>query len=278
MLTSLLALTALAQPAKVWGVTIDDISGLSSTIDSVRGLLARPTTRVVFDGGMEPGYYASAVHRLHAVAGVLGEPVDSEPTNSSLTVGEYRTRFQNYLDALGKDVDVWEVGNEINGDWTGDSATVASKVQAAYDEVKTRGKKAAITLYYEGDYAGTDREMVAWARKYLSSGVRNGADYVLVSFYPTSATGAHPNWGSIFSQLSTLFPNAKLGFGELGLANADGSLNKNLAQNENLIRRYYRMAPPVSDRWVGGFFWWEFRQDAAPKAKRLWKVFFDVVR
>jgi hypothetical protein len=195
-----------------------------------------------------------------------------------MTVDEYRLRMSSFMDKMGKYVDIWEVGNEVNGDWTGASKTVAAKVAAGMQEAKSRSRKTAVTLFYDPDFVGTDRDMATWSRKYLSTTVRNGADYLLVSFYPTSATGKHPDWTKIFTELGKVFPNAKLGFGELGLANPDGTLSTNVRNKKALIQRYYTMAAPIPTRYIGGYFWWTFAEDAVPKTKTFWSTFYDVIR
>jgi hypothetical protein len=212
------------------------------------------------------------------VANVMGSPIDSAPPSGKMTVGQYRDRVAGFMDALGSNVDLWEIGNEVNGDWTCDSAEMGAKIQAALHETQARHRPAALTLFYSDFYKGKDREMVAWSRKYLSERVRKGLDYVLVSFYPDSATGPHPDWKTIFKDLADTFPNAKVGFGELGLRKADFSLSDDNAEKQKLIERYYRMASPLPGRYIGGYFWWTYRQDANTKSSPLWATFADVIR
>jgi hypothetical protein len=184
----------------------------------------------------------------------------------------------DFMDVLGNRVDIWEVGNEANGDWTDDSHRMGEKIAAALEEAKKRRRKAALCLFYSDYYLGTDREMATWAKDNLSPSVRKRLDYVLVSFYPASADGEHPDWKAQFAKLGQVFPKAKLGFGELGLRNADFTLSNDETQKAALIQRYYRMPSPLPGRYVGGYFWWTFRQDAATKESRLWKTFEEAIR
>jgi hypothetical protein len=211
------------------------------------------------------------------VGTVLGEPIDSALTKK-VSLQQYKDRMLWYMEELKGLVDVWEIGNEVNGDWGGESPAVAAKITAAWQEAKVRQLPTALTLFHSDHYKDTDRDMDAWSKKYLPASVRNGVDYVLVSFYPHKADGDHPQWGKIFAELAKTFPKAKLGFGELGLASADFTLNKDVVANERLIRRYYRMAPPIPERYIGGYFWWTFRQDAVPHSQKLWSTFAEVMR
>lgn len=278
----LTALAAHATPAGstsgwMWGVTVDNLDEPAQIADSLRRLPVKPTTRIVFDESSGPAYYKEALAQIHPVGPILGEPIDSALTKK-VSVDQYRDRMLWYMEELKGLVDIWEIGNEINGDWGGDSPTVAAKVTAAWQEAETRQVPSAITLFYSDHYLGTDREMNAWSKRYLPETVRKGVDYVLVSFYPHRARGVHPQWGFIFRELAKTFPNAKLGFGELGLANADFTLNKDVVANQELIRRYYRMPAPLPDRYIGGYFWWTFRQDAVPYRRKLWNTFAEVMK
>jgi hypothetical protein len=40
------------------------------------------------------------------------------------------------------------VGNDINGEWLGTTPDVVAKMKGAYDLVKARGNRTALTLYY----------------------------------------------------------------------------------------------------------------------------------
>ncbi len=275
-------MSAGTQAGRMWGVTVDNVSDVAGVVDALKGMKRRPTVRIVFDPGTSPAYYAGPLDAIHRVADVMGEPIDSAPPSGKMTVDEYRRRMSQFMDGLGSRVDVWEIGNEVNGDWTGDSALMGAKVGAAFGEASNRHVRSALTLFYSDFYLGGDRDLRAWSRKYLYEPVRRGVNYVLISFYPDSATGPHPDWKRIFGELAEIFPHAQLGFGELGLRKADFSLSTDSAAKQALIRRYYRMPSPLdgalADRYIGGYFWWTFRQDAVGRDSPLWKTFRDVVR
>lgn len=255
----------------MWGVTVDNLADPIPIRDSLKAFPQRPTTRVVFDDGMEPDFYRPALVTLKDVTDLMGEPIDSVLTKK-LTTPAYRNRMATYMSQLGKLVDIWEVGNEVNGDWGGDSPTVAEKVTAGFDEAKKRRLKTSLTLFYSDYYVGTDREMDAWSRQYLPERVRKGLDHVMVSFYPQTVSGPHPDWPTIYAQLAKTFPRAKLAFGELGLAQANFQLDRDPVRNATLVERYYRMRDPIPDRFVGGFFYWTFRQDGVPAGTPIWKA------
>src|SRR5579884_2618220 len=92
---------------KLYGVTVDDISGLSHIVASLGALPHKPTTRIVFDSNQGPAYYEQAAGAVHAVSYVLGEILDSSAV-SQVSVSQYAQRTSEYLAALESKVDLWE--------------------------------------------------------------------------------------------------------------------------------------------------------------------------
>jgi hypothetical protein len=60
-----------------------------------------------------------------------------------------------------------------------------------------------------------------------------------------------------------MFPNSKIGMGEVG--------TRDTAKKAEYIKRYYSMKI-AEPNYVGGYFWWYFRQDMVPYTKALWSV------
>ena len=70
-------------------------------------------------------YYADAVSELDSVGTVMGELLDSSDAKH-IGVASFQQRVESYLSVLGATVGIWEVGNEVNGDWTGPYADGAA--------------------------------------------------------------------------------------------------------------------------------------------------------
>lgn len=252
-----------ANSQTIYGVTIDSIDNLTETVKSLKSLAFKPTTRIVFDENVKAIYYQKAVLQIHSVSFIMGGLLDSSYFKK-YSVDAYSARTTEYLSVLDNNVDIWEVGNEINGEWLGDAPTVVAKMNSAYDLVKAKNKLAALTLYYnEGCWTNKANEMFTWAEKNISSTLRQGLNYVFISYYEDDCNGLRPEWQQVFKKLADLFPNAKIGFGEVGTKDA----SKKIAQ----INYYYniKIAHP---HYVGGYFWWYFLQDMVPSTKPLWSV------
>jgi hypothetical protein len=252
-------------PDPVFGVTIDSVAGLPEIVDSLRSLPRTPTTRIVFDSGVPASYYGEAVRAIRPVSYVLGQFLDSSAMKD-ISVRGFRDRVDEYLRLLGREVDLWEVGNEVNGSWLGDAPSVVAKIRYAFDRVRQRNGRTALTLYYSCD-EGDEFEMFGWTERNIPEAVRLGVDYALVSYYE-AVDCETPDFEAMFARLAKLFPRAKLGFGECGTEVPE--------HKAELLRQFYGMSIPET-RYVGGYFWWYFHQDMVPRTLPLWQTLNDAV-
>jgi hypothetical protein len=247
-------------PAPWWGVTIDSVRRLPEIEAALTGFSRTLTARVVFDGPETATAYRDAVAAIRRHAYVMGELWDSYDFKAC-GVDRYRARTEEYHRVLGGLVDVWEVGNEVNGEWTGADEDVVAKVRLANDYLKARGERTALTLVYnEGCWEREDHEMFRWAATRLAPSLRDRFDYVLLSYYQEDCGNRWPDWTREFTRLQALFPASRVGFGEVGSEKGD---------KPGLLKRYYALDPGVPG-YLGGYFWWFFNQDMVPKTKPLW--------
>lgn len=250
-------------PTPLYGVTMDDISGLSYITTALSKLAKMPTTRIVFDETVAPSYYRNAAVAINKVSYVMGEILDSQYVDT-VTVPGYIDRTNQYLNALSDVVDIWEIGNEINGEWLGNNADVVAKMTGAYDLVKSQNKTTALTLYYNKDcWSRKSNEMFTWANTNIPTRMKQGLDYVLISYYEADCNNLKPDWPTVFHNLALMFPNSKIGFGETGSTSRTGKAD--------YMTRYYTMK--INEpKYVGGYFWWYAREDVVPYTKALWST------
>ncbi len=254
-------------PSPIYGVTVDKVNDLTDIVESLSKLCHKPTTRIVFDRGVPAAQYVQAATEIHKVSYVMGEIVDSF-FMKKYGVEEYLTRTSEYLNVLGDQVDIWEIGNEINGDWCGPTPQVAAKMVGAYERVKAAGKTTELTLYYnQGCAKHPGNEMFAWAEANIPERMKQGLDYVLVSYYEDDCKMLQPDWPRVFRRLAVMFPRSKLGMGECG--------SKYKSRKAAYIKRYYTMKID-EPRYVGGYFWWYYKQDMVPYTKPLWSLLNSV--
>ncbi|MBF0432854.1 MAG: hypothetical protein HQK83_16335 [Fibrobacteria bacterium] len=250
----------------IFGVTIDDPWTQRPAIKAaLAGHAIKPTVRIVFDEWIAASEYVVPVENIKEAAYVMGEILDSYYV-PNYSVKQYKDRTKEYLDQFEDVVDIWEVGNEINGDWLGNIDSVRVKVTDAFNQVEERGLESAINLYYnEPCYYGEKQyEMFTWVNNNISQNMRDNLDYVFFSYYEDDCYDVlltEEEWQVVFDSLHVLFPNAKIGFGEVG---TDTTANK-----ATYMKRYYTLNI-TTENYVGGYFWWYYRQDCIPRTKALW--------
>jgi hypothetical protein len=263
-----------AASTPLFGVTVDQITHLESLISSLAALPLRPTTRMYFDVHEPASYYARAVEEIDGVSGVMGELLDSSE-EKAISVAGFQTRTESYLQTLGAHVDIWEIGNEVNGNWTGSYRTVAAKLTEAYDDVLAARGQTALTLYannFGPDNCGdgpAELTPVQFTQQYVPSQVADGLDYVFLSYYPTQCGGREPSSDELaqyLEQLHSFYPNAALGIGEVGLPRP--VRKSTLAKAKQIMQWAYSLAPGLP-YYAGGYFWWYGAEDALRPAGPL---------
>ncbi|MCO5316716.1 MAG: hypothetical protein M9938_11235 [Solirubrobacterales bacterium] len=252
------------RPQRVVGVTVTDTARIIPTVQAIRHLGVPVTSRLVLDPG-PVGHYAVPARRLARAGRVMTEPVDSFGM-STANLDQYRQRFTTAVNQLGRWTDVWEVGNEVNGAWTGPPREVAAKVTAALDVVRAGKARSALTLYYNRGCKSYPWELdpLVWSKRMLPAPVRRQFNFVYFSYYETECENRRPSrgeWKRQFRKLHRLYPKARLGFGEVGLPEPVTAATDLKARE--IINRYYRMKFKLP-YYIGGGFWWNFAQDMVP--------------
>lgn len=255
-------------PETIYGVTIDDIGEIDQIVLSLQKLPVKPTVRIVFDEWIPAEQYADAVDNIHKVSFIMGEILDSYYMKD-YSKEQYEERVKNYLDVLGDKVDIWEIGNEANGEWLGNSDYVWNKIETACSLVKEKKMKTSLTLYYNQDcWEKPENEMFTWVNNYIPNDFRKNLDYVFVSYYEDDCNELKPDWQSVFDSLHVLFPESYLGIGECGTKYRD--------KKAEYMNRYYNMKINTPN-YIGGYFWWYYKQDCVPYTKKLWKSLYSVL-
>lgn len=255
---------------KMFGVTIDGVNNINNITASISRHSQKMTTRIVFDEWIPASDYTIAVNKLDTITTIMGELLDSYYVKD-YTVQQYRARTDEYMSVLGNKVDIWEVGNEINGEWLGPADSVMAKVNYAYDKAKSQQYKTAITLYYNKDcWENPNNEMFRWVNNNINTNMKNGVDYVFVSYYEDDCNNLQPNWQRVFDSLHVIFPNSLLGIGECG--------TNNDLRKKDFIYRYYTLRI-TTPGFIGGYFWWYYRQDCVPwTTKPLWEALENAMK
>ncbi|MGI6765729.1 MAG: hypothetical protein ACOX4R_00780 [Lentihominibacter sp.] len=247
---------------QLFGLTIDDVwyddVELDDVTEGMENLDCRPTVRIVMSGEIEPADYVEMFRAVEKHADIMACPVDSFIMKNYEDDESYLKRFEDSYEHLSSYVSIWEVGNEINGtEWIQqEPELIVDKICSAADFIKSKDGKIALTLYCTNS---PQRDMIDWSREYIPEELAKSADYCLVSYYEDDNDGYSPDWENIFEELGEIFPKSYLGIGECGNTAEDATQNSKIA----MVKKYYQM-PKYHERFVGGYFWWNWVVDCIP--------------
>jgi hypothetical protein len=107
--------------------------------------------------------------------------------------------------------------------------------------------------------------------------MHSGLRYVLVSYYESGNRNirpTHAEWTSIFHTLAHDFPNASIGFGEIGMSHPISQ--QSLAKAEDIFSYYQTLSFPNVPSYTRAGFWWYSAEDLVPNTK--WPAFFSEVQ
>ena len=163
----------------IYGITVSDSwSGedtLQLIVNAIKAMSIKPTVRIVMSEKNAPKDYERIFAKIHAVAYVVAQPVDSYYMNRFKSVAAYLRRFKESYDYLSPYVDMWEIANEINGEgWIGDDRQFnADKMYAAYKFIEEKNAKTLLVSY---EVAPGDQKMsmLDWLQEYVPEDMKKG--------------------------------------------------------------------------------------------------------
>jgi hypothetical protein len=258
----------------IYGVTLNDVTAvsISTVIDALDAMDPKPTVRIVMRPELSARKYKNILKSIHGHAYIMLCPCDSSYLKHYKSSGKYVARFRQCVASLSPYVDIWETGNEINGEgWTGLSKKEAAKyMYSAWKYLYSKGMTTELTPY-EFSHGDQSIDMIPWLKKYVPQQMRDHIDHVLMSYYDDDNKNGHDDWQSTFDQLAALFPNSRIGFGEVrsycGFSKPH-AYDETILSFKNQVRSYYGLKP-FNDQYEGGYFWWYWQEDCLPYGYKL---------
>jgi hypothetical protein len=222
-------------PQIIYGITIEDTEDPAQIVATIRRIREATHSRIAVRIVIDPKHDLNDERYKARIEAIKGEGVtimallaDSHDlhelkSNSDfdpMDVSKYRRRIEKALTLLGSSIDVWEIGNEINGEWSGwkektdKNATqdwekanagkreksrqwVYNQIKAAYDVLQPANKCMAVTFYYNDDQQGhscwpnprelsdgSKYEMLTWINDHFTDKeMRDHIKYIFISYY-----------------------------------------------------------------------------------------------
>gem|GEM_PF-2034617 len=270
-----------------WGVTVDRINKQQQVIDSVSDLVenvpARAYVRIVFDEGVAAPVYDTIVATAEADGiVVVGQILDSSAMKT-LDMAGWQARVAEYVDHFPQ-ITVWEIGNEVNGEWLGTGVKEKIEFAAAYVKNADPTDLTMLTFYWQMGTAGSGASsLFQWIHDNVSTALSDYVDVVALSTWIGDAPLGMSH-DEVFERLHALFPNQQIAMGEAGYwspgttkawwwrsqQNPTTDVRKALAEHMYLANMAF-------DYSLGGGFWWNYYQEMFGFTD-LWQTVNDVYR
>ena len=209
--------------------------------------------------------WRGTVESLHAQGGQALVQICDSHDMVVLTDAAWDMRVDALIKAL-PNVDAWEVGNEIGGDWLGGGPV--AKAQRAAKAVRDRTSATTVlTLYYQLGQTDPTYSLFSYAAREIPASIRELIDVVGLSVYPQ----LHPLGTAADRVLNTLeaaFSSSRIAVTELGYGGEDlnagpwwfGSASDPAAARTAVAEHVTGAALGRSDAW-GAPFWWYYLED-----------------
>jgi hypothetical protein len=322
-------------PHPLFGVTIENLETFDT--NQLRELIKDKslplTVRVIFQNEMLPADYLAKLEEIDKINLAVGKKIfvmgtlyDSEYLDDykikkrlepedklacdklKRKSTDYQLRTFCFVDKLSRFVDIWEVGNEVNGEWADEGCKEKDgECESKYDEEQNKhvpkskafpertiakiayaielalkkDKPTALTLLHQPNCTTwDDNDMFKWSKANITDYIRSNTDYLLVSYYEYNCNKGDGTQGKnywkefVFDELRKpiYFPNAYLGFGEVGYPSetvsclggvsfCDKKTGIEAGKKIPLMEKYYSVRVADNPKYIGGYFWWTFQQD-----------------
>jgi len=237
----------------VIGVTIDRIEkpGIGDIYEALRKIPQIDSCAVVCDPGRSTDDYyeliAGAPIYLSKRFPVYLTLFDSSEMAAGINPSSYRKKFLQFINRFPFHEVIYEVGNEINGEWVKGGFDLSL---LAHETCKESYQKTLLTLYLnEGCYGNDESFIWTWLDNHDVSLFKE-LDYIGISFYEKDCKGVEPNWDLVFSRVSSYFPDSKIIIRECG--SEEGHFSK------KLFKKYYQNFKGNHEKFEGFFGWWYF--------------------
>ena len=251
---------------KAWGATFDTIKGGVAGLKVDANLYPKDGwLRICFDPGVKPGYYAAEISHARALGlRVVGQITDSSEMRR-ISIGAFERRTREYVGAL-PDVDEWETGNEVNGNWLGSTPSVVAKTLFASKYVKEHSHaRVLVTLYWELGTGRAANAIFNWAQTNMTS-IAPYVDDIGISLYPRQNPMGEP-FDRVVSALHAAFPQQRIMITELDYDAGRGwwwGSQDSIARGRVAVAAAYQSAIMGYAYSGGGTFWWYFVEEVMP--------------
>jgi hypothetical protein len=218
---------------------------------------------------------------------IMGCVLDTTQWPASLSPSIYAERSKNLALHFKGQINSWELGSELNGNWLGGRKSPLSAedvfgiFQAAASELKKLdpGYEIVATLYWwEGTAPDQEHTLNGWLTKFVPKGFPLYVDAVAVSLWPED-NPVGLSLERIFQRLHQFLPEKKLMIGSYGYVEGEELKGywwldpKDVDGARKDLVTLYTPAACAFEKSSGGGFWWQTLDQMLPEKGRMTDLF-----
>lgn len=253
-------------------------------LSAITGGKRKPAVRLVIEqesGGEleEMSEWVRVVEEIHKAGGLAVVQVCDSQQLKDLPIGDYQRRLDELIKNLAA-ADVWEVGNELGGEWLSDDATTLERVRLAADKVSgiNNGGKTPdmmLTLYYQlGQSKESANSTFTWIKNNLVDNAKYRSLVERIKIFGLSIYPQHHPLGTaaerVMSTFEKTFPGKSVAITELGYGAEDlddgawwfGSPDDPAKARRIVAEHLTSVGMGRANSW-GAPFWWYYLEDEA---------------
>ncbi len=211
----------------------------------------------------------------------MGQLFDSS-AQASISLATFQKRVDKALAYPGIDkFTAWEVGNEVNGGWTGSQMPAKIAYASSHVKAKFPNKMVCLTFYWYSMQDTMKSSLFNWIGTNVTQAIKDNIDCVTLSIYIDQQPLGF-SWDLVMTKLASLFPGKKVMVGEMGFINdptvttfyKEGPASWTEEQGaEAYIHSRYPSAFATPNA-VGGGFWWYYDDEMVGQTAR-WHALRD---
>jgi hypothetical protein len=254
------------------GVTFEDIKHYQAELDNLWNQVGElGVVRFVFSNNKDTSYWADAVNYAHNRGlKILGQPIDSS-ADAAMTKSQYVALFKEFVNAFAAQVDFWEIGNEVSGEWL--SQDIDQRIAECASWAKhSKGVATELCVFWQistydyGKQPGHD--LFSWISDKIPAAVKEDIDVLTLSVYPEMAPFGGYAMDLAMQRLRAEFPTQKLALGELGYWINGQRHYWNYSQSDPMGEAKHRVAETYYNgvfdfnKSVGFVGWWCYSQSS----------------
>jgi len=218
---------------------------------------------------------------------IMGCPLSTDQWPAELTPPVYAERVKRIVLHYRGQIDSWEVGNEVNGDWLGgrrsplppdDVVRIFAAGASAVKDIDPSFETVLTLFWWEGAAPDDVHSLRGWLQHYARRAFTKDIDVVALSLQ-VDDNPVGLSFERMFDRVRDAFPDKRLMLGNLGYVEGDQLTGywwldpKDVDGARKDLLTWLTPGACGVDHSLGGGFWWQTLDQLLPSSKRATDVY-----